>query len=79
MAWVDAGLPLDAELDPATAALLRQFDGATVTRECLRSLAALLGSDASDVLRTCVPVVRFLVERGLLVPPACVKDQSPQR
>lgn len=70
VAWVDAGLPLDAELDPAAAALLRQFDGSTDTRECLRRLAALLGRDESDVLRTGLPVVRFLLERGLLMPPA---------
>ena len=68
-AWLTGGLPFDAELDPGSAALLREFDGKSTVSECLWRLADLVGEDFPEVRRRCLPVLRYFVERGLLRPP----------
>ena len=62
-------LPMDANLDAGSAALLCEFDGQATARECLQRLAQRLGADAAEFTSRSLPVVRFFVERGLLLPP----------
>jgi methylase of polypeptide subunit release factors len=69
-AWLNDGLPFDAELDPASAMLLREFDGQSTVAECLQRFADAIGEDFPEVRRRCLPVLRFFIERGLLRPPA---------
>jgi len=68
-AWLTGGLPFDVELDPASAMLLREFDGQSTVAECLQRFATAIGEDFPEVRRRCLPVLRFFIERGLLRPP----------
>jgi hypothetical protein len=61
-------LPMDASLDAASAAVLLEFDGHATARECLRRLANRLGADPTEFTGRSLPVLRFFVERGLLLP-----------
>jgi methylase of polypeptide subunit release factors len=65
--WLAGALPLDAQLDPSAAVLLREFDGAATTRVCLQRLARQVGDEETEVRRRALPVVRFFVERGFLL------------
>jgi methylase of polypeptide subunit release factors len=68
-AWLTRGPAFDAELDPAAAALLREFDGSSTLFECLQRFAGLVGDSLPEVRRNSLPVVRFFLERGFLLPP----------
>lgn len=67
--WLAGGLPFDAEIDAASAALLREFDGISSTRDCLQRFADLVGDDPNAARRRCLPIVRYFIERGFLLPP----------
>ncbi len=69
-AWLAGSVPLDAHLDPGAMVLLRKFDGTATTRACLAQLAKENGADRAETERRCLPVVRFFIERGFLLPPA---------
>ncbi len=60
-------LAMEAELDPATAALIADCDGKRPVAECLARLAADTGADRGALTSAALPALRLLVERGLLV------------
>ncbi len=66
-AWRGGPLELDARLDPGSAVVLSEFDGKATTRTCLNRLAVRLSADAAEFANRTLPVVRFFVERGLLL------------
>ena len=72
-AWLTGGLPLDVELDPASAMLLREFDGRSTVAECLERFANAIGEDFPEVRRRCQPALRLFLERGMLRPPAVAR------
>jgi hypothetical protein len=69
-AWLTGPLPFDVELDAASAAFLREFDGTSTVRECFERFASLVGDPLPEVRRRCAPIVRLFLERGLLRPPS---------
>ena len=60
-------LAMEAELDPATAALLADCDGKRPVAKCLARLAADTGADRRALTAAALPALRLLVERGFLV------------
>ncbi len=68
---ISASLPgplaMEAEIDPATAALIADCDGRRPVAECLARLAADTGADRQALTSAALPALRLLVERGFLV------------
>jgi hypothetical protein len=67
---LDAGLSWEVDADDAVAALVAGCDGSVALRVLLAVLADALGRPLDDVAAAALPVVRDLVARGILGPPA---------
>jgi len=64
------GLHVSVSVDGAMASLVGRCDGVRTLRELARELAEGMGCDLAQLLKSLLPLVRGLTERGFLVPPA---------
>jgi hypothetical protein len=74
------GLRYSGSIDAELTALLAGCDGATRLGDLIHALATSIGARPEELAPQVLPVLRQLVERGYLVPPAGERSgQEPPR